>query len=1220
MRLKYVLSCLLSLLVWYGGFSPATSMAKPSANEKITLLAAIEKISRDYDVYFTFDMTLVSKVEVQYESKWYKSAEEAISRVLKGTGIKYQFYESRFVILYKDDASGLESLRQMSKHLNGLISEGEKKMASASMNNSLTAGRLPNESILKEVRRVAFSVEGTVNNQEGEPLIGVTIQVKGTTRTTTTDNRGHFSLTDIDANAVLIFSYVGFELQEVKLGGRLNVDVVMVASTQDMGEVVVTALGLSREKKSLGYSVGEVSNEKLNETPQNSVLSALQGKVSGVKINQTYGLAGSSIQMSIRGEKSLGNNDPLYIIDGVPITNTGNGVFKGIVDLGNAISDLNPDDIESISVLKGPSAAALYGTRAGNGVVLITTKSGKGAHKGIGVSFNSSVLFDKPYKFFPLQYEFASSKTGAHSYDELAFETWGPKLNNGFMAEMWNTNGEKVELISYPNRVEEFYQTGQTTTNNLGFTSKSDNVEVRISGSNAINKGITPNTGFEKNNISINGAARLARNLKISGVFNIHDGRSDNRPSFGGGYLDPMRMLFAMGPQQNIDNFKDYWVKGLENIQQLTYYPVNGNRWNNPYFIANEYLTGYRRTQGVYKLQADWEFYKNLSLMVRYTRNDFNQRVTQRAAFSEKDNTKGLYSMKYDHNRENNWEGMIGYTKNNVVNKVNLIANVGGSVRYNYFDYISNETGKLIDPNLYNISNAAPGTLVYNGGWSEKQVNSVFGIVSLSYANSVYLDLTARNDWSSTLPSNNRSYFYPSASLSVLMNEIVKLPHWVSLAKLRAGYAQVGKDTDPYTLSKSISTEQDWGSAPRKFINGSFPNANLKPEIATSYEFGSDIILINNRVRLDVTYYEMENRNQIFQLAQPVISGATSRTVNAGLIKSRGWDLSLNINVIKKRDLNVDLGTTFTRNRTSIKELAEGVFYIQNNIKSGEAILRTYIGDDIGSIYQFPYKRVEDKSSPYYGFPVLTANGITEVNRSKDDVIELIGNYNPDFIMGGQLNVRFKRLSLFAGFDWRSGGEFYSRTMEFMKNNGMLAGYNSGEDYNANDDLRDQILANPEKYINTWIGGRDSEYGGLPWPVGQGAGRVDDASFIPGVRVDNNGNYIENFGNPETTKFLSPYDASKYAERYLAQQNLYSSTYVKLREISLRYDFSRELVSKLKLSKLSLALVAQNVFQWNKSGIFVDPENAYFLGSEGTEYYSVIPRTRSIGLKLNIEL
>lgn len=1220
MRLNYVLSCLLSFLIWCGGFCPTISQANPSAREKITLLDAIEKISQDYNVYFTFDMTLVAKVKVQYERTLYSSAEDAISRVLKGTGIKYQFYDSRFVILYRDDASGLESLRKMSQHLNGLISEGEKKMASAAMSNSLAALRLPTQSVLKDIRPIAFSVAGTVNNQEGEPLVGVTIQVKGGTRATTTDNRGHFSLTDIDANAVLIFSYVGFETQEVKVEGRSNVQVVMIASAQDMGEVVVTALGISREKKSLGYSVGEVSTEQINQTPQNSVLSALQGKVSGVKINQTYGLAGSSVQMTIRGEKSLGNNDPLYIIDGVPITNTGNGVFKGVVDLGNAISDLNPDDIESISVLKGPSAAALYGTRAGNGVVLITTKSGKGAHKGIGVSFNSSVLFDKPYKFFPLQYEFASSKTGAHSYDELAFETWGPKLNNGFMAEMWNSNGEKVELVSYPNRLEEFYQTGQTSTNSLGFTSNNENTEVRVSGSNAINKGITPNTGFEKNNISINGSARLSRKLRVSGVFNIQDGRSDNRPSFGGGYLDPMRMLFAMGPQQNIDNFKDYWVKGLENIQQLTYYPVNGNRWNNPYFIANEYLTGYRRTQGVYKLQADWEFYKNLSLMVRYTRNDFNQRITQRAAFSEKDNTKGLYSMKYDHNRENNWEGMIGYSNNNIIDKVSLIANFGGAIRYNYFDYISNETGKLIDPNLYNISNAAPGTLVYSGGWSEKQVNSLFGIVSLSYDNAVYLDLTSRNDWSSTLPSNNRSYFYPSVSLSVLMNEVVKLPQWISLAKLRAGYAQVGKDTDPYTLSKSISTEQDWGSAPRKFINGSFPNANLKPEIATSYEFGSDIILFNNRVRLDITYYEMENRNQIFQLAQPVISGATSRTVNAGLIKSRGWDLSMNINVIKQKNLNVNLGTTFTRNRTSIKELAEGVFYIQNNIKSGEAILRTYIGDDIGSIYQFPYKRVEDKNSPYYGFPILTANGITEVNRSKDDVIELIGNYNPDFIMGNQLSVGYKRFSLFANFDWRSGGEFYSRTMEFMKNNGMLKGYHGGEDYDSKESLRDQILANPEKYRNSWIGGRDAEYGGLPWPAGQGIGRVNDASFIPGVRVDKDGNYIENFGDPATTKFLSPYDASKYAERYLAQQNLYSSTYVKLRELALRYDFSKELVTKLRLSRLSLSLIVQNVFQWHKSGIFVDPENAYYIGSEGTEYYSVMPRTRSIGLKLNVEL
>ncbi len=1174
MRLSVLFLFLCFSSTWaMSGYSQATKLTlKMNGSKVIDVLNEIEKRS---EFYFLFNQKLLNaEREVNIDVRE-KTIDAILEKLFSGTDVNYHIYDRQIVLTTF------------------------------------------NKELMPEQARV---VSGKVTDTNGQPLPGVTVIVKGTPQGTVTNPDGEYTLTNIPEEATLLFSFVGMNSQEIQVSEQKIINVMLTEATIGLDDVVVTALGFTREKKSLGYSVGEVKGEQLNETPQNSVLSALQGKVSGVKINQTYGLAGSSVQMTIRGAMSLGDNDPLYIIDGVPITNSSNGVFEGAVDLGNAISDLNPDDIESMSVLKGPSAAALYGTRAGNGVVLITTKSGKGAKKGIGVSYNTSIVFDTPYKFFPLQYEFASSKTGAHSYDELAFETWGPKLNNGFMAEMWNSNGEKVELVSYPNRVEEFYQVGHTTSNSLGFTSRGENAEIRISASKAKNEGITPNTGFDKNNISMNGTAKLTKKLNVSGVFNINDASSDNRPSFGGGYNDPVRMLFAMGPQQNINNFKDYWVPGMENVQQLTYYPTDGNRWNNPYFIANEYLTGYRRTQSAYKLQADWEFYKDFTVMIRYSRNDFNQRIVQRAAFSEKDNPNGLYMLKYDHNREDNWEGMFGYTNINIIDKLSMTANLGGAIRYNYYDYISNETGKLIEPNLYNISNAAPGTLIYSAGWGEKQVNSLYGIISLGYANAVYLDITARNDWSSTLPPNNWSYFYPSASLSMLLNQMTSLPAWISLAKLRAGYAQVGKDTDPYSLSKSISTQQDWGSAPRKYINGSFPNADLKPEIATSIEFGTDLSFIDNKIRFDITYYQMENRNQIFGLAQPVVSGATSRTVNAGLIKSRGWDASLNVNVLRKGDWTIDLGSTFTRNRTSIEELAEGVLYIQNDTKAGESILRTYIGDDVGSIYQYPFKRVEDINSPYYGFPILSASGITEVNKSSDDVIELIGNYNPDFNLGFQLNAKYKRFTLFANIDWRSGGEFYSRTMEFMKNNGMLEGYYGGESYDPDISLRDQILANPDKYINSWIGGRYPEYGGLPWPAGKGAGRVDDASFIPGVREDGNGGYIENFGDPETTVFLSPYDASKYAERYLAEQNLYSSTYVKLRELSIKYDFDRELANKLKLTKLSLSLVGQNLFQWHKSGIFVDPENAYFKGSEGTEYYSVVPRTRSIGFKLNVEL
>ncbi len=1079
------------------------------------------------------------------------------------------------------------------------------------------------------------TITGKVSNSGGEPLPGVTVAIKGTTKGTITNVDGEYTLTNISTGDVLVFSFVGMKAQEIVINAQQSIDIIMEEESLGIDEVVVTALGITREKKSLGYSVGEVSGNELTETPQGNLLNAVAGKAAGVQVSQMYGLAGSSVNMVIRGASSLNTkNQPLFVIDGVPVDNGIDNNYKD-ADMGNAISDLNTEDIESMSILKGPSAAALYGSRAGNGVVIITTKSGKGAKKGIGVSFNTSFILDNPYHFVPFQSKFASGKAGAHNLGEQENESWGAILDGTFPdSYQWDksllsNDGTSLQpLVAYPDRQQDFYKNGFSQSNNVSFDGKYDNANFRVSIGNLTNEGILPNTDYSRKTIGVNGSFNLTKKLKVSASVNISEAGSDNRQNISTGRRDPSRSVLEMGVQVNVLDLKDYWLEGQENIQQRKSKP----KQNNPYFNVYENLNGFKRNQTMAKLQLDWEVFKDVNFMVRYLTNVVNQRNEAKVAWSDYDNALGSYSVQRTLAKEENWEGMFTYN-NNIIEGLNLTANIGGNLRYDYNDAISNEATQLVLPGLFTISNGVPGTVSYSSSWSEKAVNSVYASVSLGYEDMVYLDLTARNDWSSTLPENNRSYFYPSASLSLLVNEMVQMPSWIDMVKLRSGYAQVGNDVGPYSLVQYYATASDWGEAKQMYMPGTLKNPELKPEIATSKEIGLDVSFLKNRINMDATYYVVDNKNQVLSISIPNESGATAKQINAGLVQGRGWDISLNANLMRRRDFSADLGITLTRNRTKIKELAEGISYYQFG-SVGQARLRSYVGDDIGNIYAYPYLKVEDEGSGYNGYPIIAANGRAQLD-NREESIEKVGNFNHKFLMGIQPAIRYKNFTLFANIDWRAGGQFYSRSMEFFRNNGWLEETFSGVDYDRDKDIAQQIKDNPDKYFNLWVGGRTGDYGGFSWPdeatqnsrsyVNKNTGEtvfVNDASFIPGVREDGSGGYIENLGGNETV-WMTPFEANKRSTRYYGGNNIYSSTYIKLRELSLTYKFPQKLVQELNLSNVSLSVIAQNVFTWTKADIPVDPELAFISSGstwiQGAEYYNVTPWTRSFGVKLNVE-
>ena len=1069
------------------------------------------------------------------------------------------------------------------------------------------------------------TVKGKItSSKDGSALPGVNVLIKGLQSGTTTDASGSYSIDVTSESQVLIFSYIGFISQEVTVGNQNVINISLIESTETLKEAVVTALGIKRDKRSLGYSVGTVDGAALTQTPQSNVLNAMAGKVAGVQISQMGGGAGSTVSMVIRGGGSLNNdNQPLFVIDGVPVANKISNGFAG-ADMGNPISDINPNDIASVSILKGASAAALYGSRAGNGVVLITTKSGAAGKKGIGVSLNTAVVLDIPMQYVAVQNKFGSGKTGAAVLEEPENESWGAALDKGEQWALWNTNGVKVPLVSYPNRFKDFFQTGVTNTNNVSINGNYDKGNFRLSAGNMTNKGIIPNTDLSRLTIALNTMYNLTDKLRASVNINVTESGSDNRPIIDQSRNDAVRSVYETGAQVNINDLRDYWQPGQQGIAQRKY----KDKQNNPFYLVYENPTGFKRDRVVSKFQLDYEVSKEFSITGRYSRDSYEEIMEAKKAWNNFEAVNGAYQLSTNYRKESNMDLILNYKKN-FGKDWNLNAFAGVNRLEQYTRGLYNVATALVVPGVYNISNGAPGAVAYSSVLARKKLYGVYGSASIGFKDMVYLDLTARNDWTSTLPMGNNSYFYPSASLSVLVSEMVELPRWFTFAKVRAGYAQVGNDVAPYSFSRVFNTAIDWGSAKSMYMGGVLTNPNLKPEISTSKEIGIDVKFLQNRVGLEATYYQKGNKNQVLSIGTPIESGASNKQINAGLVESKGFELGLSVTPIKKENFSWDMNFTLSRNRTYITRLAEGIKYFNFASYSG-AEVRTYEGGQIGDIFEAPILKVQDKASPYYGYPIVTSGGLYQTD---NDVSHLrkIGNFNNKFLMGFQPTVTYKNFTLYASVDWRQGGQFYSNTMMFMGNNGQLEKTLTGETYDPNRSIVDQIKENPDKYLGSWIGGRNAEYNGFAWPEGsvEATKRVKDASLNPGVlsSKDASGNviYTENLGGPGS-KWLDPFSAFRYANRPFPSKNMYSATYVKLREVSVTYRLPKSFVNHLKLQNVSLSVVGNNLFMWTKAGIKgLDPERAFRQdGSTGTwtqgvEYYNVLPYTGSLGFKLGVD-
>jgi len=1105
-------------------------------------------------------------------------------------------------------------------------------------------------------------IRGVVRNANGAPLEGVTVTEKGTSNIAITRSDGSFLIKVAEPGSVLLFSSVGFKTAEVGLAGRNQLEVILENATQELSGVVVTALGITRAKRSLGYSIEEVGGKEFSRVPQENMINAMAGKIAGVTINSTGG-TGSSVSMVIRGATSLSSdNQPLFVVDGVPIANTLNNISQvgtdNRVDYGNALSSINPDDIESVSVLKGPSAAALYGSRAGNGVVLITTKTGKGAKK-VTVTVTSNTVFDNPYKYLKWQTKFGTGQFSAiptsvsgnlltnpfgSLIQENAGATYGAELDRGYKEVQWNSpldsTGHQVAtpLVSHKDNVRNFVQTGITTINGVSLANNNEQVSYRMSYANMSNRGIIPNSDLYRNSLNLSTGLRVNKSLRLSTNIDFSRNNSNNRPAGERG-TNPLQWAYNISPHVEIRDLKDYWLPGQEGLQQRS--PYKGV-YNNPYFLVNEVRNSFVRDRVFGNIKAEWQISPAFSLMARYALDTYNEKRETRISQSYTDDPGGAYGIIDMKSLESNADFLLTYKK--VWNGLSLSVSGGGNTRYQSGSNIRNATKNgtgLVVPGVFTIQNILPDNLDYTSYTYEKGVNSVYGLVNLGYKDKIYLDVTDRNDWSSTLP-DAQAYNYPSASLSLLVKEILGLQsRRIDMIKLRGGVAQAGNDASPYSLQTVLGNAGTWAGIPRLTTSGTLLNPDLKPEIATSYEAGVDVTAFKSRLRFAATYYVVENKNQIFNTKSPPSSGYSSRNINAGLLRSRGIELSLGGTPVLSKDFRIDVNANLTRSRTKIVELAgdQPYFTLWQDAQGGAW---TYKGEQIGDIYDAQMLTVKDKASPYYGYPLLDNIGkwqsVDAINAKNK-----IGNFNPNFILGFQSSISYKGFSVNFTLDWRNGGDFVSQTYRYGEEHGQSSLFydhliNPGN--KSGKELRDQLVANPDKMIRSsgnnfpLVGGPTPQYNGYPFVYGPYTLPYGGV-FVPGVRAsgfDAQGNptgYIENLGEninkPNGTAVLPFAGATAWG---FTRAFIFPASYLKLRELSFSYELPAKTIRAARLQNASISIYTRNIILWTAAKINIDPENAFqpsadVQGSgvqfkQGIERYNVNPWVIPIGVKLNV--
>lgn len=1118
----------LRTLIFLGLLSAPTSFIAAQLNLSMSnpsLGSVIKEIQAQSDYQFFYEDNLAS-VQLESLNVSDSSIKEVLDKALSGKNISYKI-DDKIIYLSKNDSSAKSTS----------VSQEEKK-----------------------------TITGRITDAKGEPLIGVTIMEKGTTNGSITDYDGNYTLSAA-SNAVLQFSYIGYQSVEMSVEGKTVIDITMNEDTEVLDEVVVTALGIKREKKMLGYAVQELKSDELNKTGDPSVTSALQGKVAGLQMNTSATGLGGSTKITIRGNSSLSdNNQPLWIVDGVPFSDnsSSDASFFGGVDRGGASLDINPDDIESISVLKGPNAAALYGSRAGNGVILVTTK--KGSKKdGFGVRYNGNFTWSQVAETIDMQSRYGQghidTTTGA-VYDKTDTGSWGPVLD-GSMKEAWN--GETYAYSKYGNKLKDYFDTGFSQVHNVSISNGTEKSHFRSSFGNSSNKGVFPTEELNRTNIDLNAGTELNKYFSIDGKVSLSRTKAENRPEYG--TYGAINQLMGIPNNIRLDDLKQYYDENHVHINWAG--PTSGIR--NPYYVLNQRKNSDERWRafGYYSMKinfTDW-----LHLSAKYAFDYYRTRIQSTNAgdgISGETNTSMIKDDKMDRSEENFFESnaeVILMGDRQMTENFRLGFNLGANFMYQKFETLGAGVGNMLTKGVW-MFNAANLLRTASETGYERAMNSVFGSAQLAWKEYLSLDLTARNDWSSTLPLQNNSFFYPSANLSFVISDYVRsldktLPDWLTFAKLRLSAAQVGKDTDPYQLYNTYSYSWDNGILKPSKENVK-KNDQLKPEIATSYEVGLDMKFFENRLGFDFTYYYSQTKNQIMKVpaAAPWSGG---KWVNAGLISNQGVELMIYSTLVDTKDFTFDLNVNMAHNVSKVKELApeSDVNYMFFN---GEGYFPVKVGaragHKLGEIYATTlYKRDEN------GNIIVGSNGLPMTITDESEYINNpIGNIQPKLTMSVSPNFTYKGITLSAMFDMKFGGNIFSYSEMVATGNGLAA--------------------------RTANRGEENNY----------------MMVFPGVTESN---------TPNTTQIK----ASEYYGSLLPEDFIYDASFIKLKELSLGYNFPSKMLKKTPLTSLNVSFVARNICYLLKHTPGTSPEGGYdtTMFSQAIDY-AALPFTRTFGLSVSL--
>ncbi|MBL7768906.1 MAG: SusC/RagA family TonB-linked outer membrane protein [Flavipsychrobacter sp.] len=1001
-------------------------------------------------------------------------------------------------------------------------------------------------------------VSGTVKDKQGAPIAGATVIEKGTTNGVTTDDAGVFNITVAGPGSVIVISAINFGNQEITVGQESNFALTLEAGTGNLDEVVVTALGIKRQKKSLGYAVQEVKGTVLADARETNMTNALTGKVAGLQVVRSSNGAGGSAKIVLRGFTSLtGDNQPLIVVDGIPINNftgtTENGYWGAGYDMGNGLGDISADDIESMSVLKGPSAAALYGSRAGNGVILITTKSGR-KQNGIGLNVGTNIGVESIFLQPELQNTFGQGLDGV--FNEREAQSWGPKAE-GQMVEKWDGTQAPLEIFD---NVGNFVRNGTNQNYNISFQQQFGNTSIYTSLNRLEDRSILPGNKLTRTNMTARATSRFGKNNRWTTDTKIQYNNTAgfNRPSNG---RDNSRIYTLLTHPRSLD-IRDFSA-GRDEFGNMIWY--GGFNAINPYWQAKYDDRRDSRDRFILTGSAKYQFTDWLDAEIKGGADMFTNNASRKLYAGSPAAATGSYSTSKQTFIETNYQALITAKKDDVFGKLGGTITAGGNLMTQRSSSIGAGVGLLEIPNLFSLNNGVNNPSV-SEGFSEKKINSVFGSVGLNYDGWLYLDATFRNDWSSVLSKTNRSYFYPSVSLSYVVTDMIEkmgsnLPSWLSYAKLRASYAEVGNDMGPYQLYNLYSVGKDPNGNTTAGPGGVYFDENVVNELIKNLEFGAELRFFRNRFGLDFSWYKSNATNQLIDLPLDPMSGYAARKINAGNIQNKGVEIVFDARVLDNPGgLNWNVQANFSRNLNEVIDIEKSLGVTQYSLGGFDDLaIRAVAGGLYGEIYGHGFLRVSDENSPFFGQLLLSGAGVPQ----RDPVQKLLGDQQARSMLGITNSFNYKGFNFSFMVDGRFGGKMFSATHVALE-----------------------------------------RFGNAAATVKNGA---RENFVVDGVISDGAGGFAK------STVAVSPqlyYQAVSTANNLgIHEAYLFDASNIRLRNVQLGYNLPKSVLGNSPILRARITVSCNNVWMISSKMKGIDPESTFATGSNAVGFENGAPPT-----------